>query len=82
MIFSELDEDEDIDDEEVYEYTPEELARFKRRSLFPTETINEVLMFLSFADCNRAYTTNWMMHELLEPRRKVCMEVVCFKHFF
>ncbi|CAK5013656.1 unnamed protein product [Meloidogyne enterolobii] len=55
--------------------TEEEFQRLKRRQLFPTEIINEILNFLTFNECARIYTSNGLICGLLESRRKVCMEV-------
>uniref|UniRef100_A0A1I8BHV3 F-box domain-containing protein n=1 Tax=Meloidogyne hapla TaxID=6305 RepID=A0A1I8BHV3_MELHA len=65
---------EKSEEEEIL--TEEELKRLNRRLLFPTEIINEILNFLSFNECARIYTSNRLICGLLEPRRKVCMEVV------
>ncbi|KAL7080775.1 hypothetical protein ACQ4LE_000109 [Meloidogyne hapla] len=64
---------EKSEEEEIL--TEEELKRLNRRLLFPTEIINEILNFLSFNECARIYTSNRLICGLLEPRRKVCMEV-------
>jgi hypothetical protein len=72
------EESEEENEEEKYEWTEEDLARFERRRLFPTETINQICMFLSFGDCNRQYTTCRLLilNALLETRQKICMKVI------
>ncbi|KAF7635081.1 hypothetical protein Mgra_00005523 [Meloidogyne graminicola] len=46
-----------------------------KQLLFPIEVINEILYFLSFNECSRIYTINKLIYALLEPRRKICMEI-------
>ncbi|CAK5052930.1 unnamed protein product [Meloidogyne enterolobii] len=65
-------------EEEEEILTEKEFQRLKRRQLFPTEIINEILNFLTFNECARIYTSNGLICGLLESRRKVCMEVVSF----
>jgi len=69
----EWEEEEEEEDEPLSE---EELARRRRRDMFPTETLDEICRFMAFSECARTYTTNRLFQALLEPRRKVCMEVV------
>ena len=66
---------------ESIEQPREQQQRAKRRRILPNEVIDDVLQFLSHGECNQAYVTNYTFCQLLEPRRKLCFQLVWYLCF-